>query len=102
MKRGDDKTFEWNINLNALYKNLNQILDGFAIGPAYMGEPVSGFPVLFVKGGNSDYISPDDEDLIKRIYPYADFVTIPAAGHWLHTEQPDLLVKAIYNFLGMD
>lgn len=102
VKRNDDGTFGWIINLNALFNNLNAILDGIAANPNTIGEPIRGFPVLFVKGGESQYITPDDNDQIKRIFPYADMVTILGSGHWLHAEQPELLIKSIYQFLDMD
>jgi pimeloyl-ACP methyl ester carboxylesterase len=43
----------------------------------------------------SKYILPEDEQLIKEIYPDARIVDIPEAGHWLHAEQPRKFMKAV-------
>ena len=99
LKRRIDNTFGWIINVPALHANLSHILDGFTEENNVPGDPIVGFPVLFMRGGNSDYIDIDDIDLIRRIFPYADFVTITGAGHWLHVEQPEQIVNEIYQFL---
>jgi pimeloyl-ACP methyl ester carboxylesterase len=101
VKRRIDNTFGWIINVPALHANLYHILDGFTGENNSLGDPIISFPVLFMKGGNSDYIELDDLELIRRIFPYSDFVTIPDAGHWLHVEKPDLIIKEIFNFLDL-
>lgn len=95
VKRNKDHTFGWIINVKSLYLNLNNILDGFSEELATIGEPVTGFPVLFIKGAKSEYITRDDETLIKKIFPYSDIQSIPGAGHWLHAEEPALLLKSV-------
>jgi pimeloyl-ACP methyl ester carboxylesterase len=62
---------------------------------------ITGFPALFVAGERSDYISAGDHQLIRSIFPVAEIVTIPGAGHWIHAEQPSLLVKNIKYFLNV-
>jgi esterase len=97
--RGYDDDFTWKINLMALYSNINEIIDGVNLKPENLEDDVADFPVLFVKGANSEYITLDDEEIIKLIFPYSEFVSISSAGHLLHIEQPEQLIKAIYNFL---
>ena len=46
-----------------------------------------------------NYISDDDIQIIQQIFPGVRIATIPDAGHWLHVEQPALLVKTIRYFL---
>ena len=60
---------------------------------------ITGFPVLFIKGGNSDYILDEDKKAIQQIFPYAKIETIPNAGHWLHAEQPELFLQKIEDFI---
>ena len=60
---------------------------------------ITGFPVLFISGGNSDYIRVQDHQLLRDIFPTAEVVSIPGTGHWVHAEQPALLVKTIRYFL---
>jgi pimeloyl-ACP methyl ester carboxylesterase len=51
--------------------------------------------VVFIRGLKSNYILPEDERLIREIYPDARIIDIPNAGHWLHAEQPELFAKAV-------
>jgi esterase len=87
--------FFWRVNAEALYNYLEEVVGG--VNRQWFEErlPITGYPVLFIKGGNSPYILPDDEKSIREIYPEARIITIPNAGHWLHAEQPDLFVKAM-------
>jgi esterase len=100
LRRNKDNTFSWSVNLKALKNNLPLILDGLNEKDFDKGRGITGFPVIFVKGANSDYITRDDFDvLIQTIFPFAELVTIPNAGHWVHAEQPKLLIKNIKYFL---
>ncbi len=93
------KTYRWGINLEALKRNLPAMMEGMDIRKYQGGKGITGFPVLFVKGKKSNYIMDQDLPIIKSIFPEAEFVTIPDAGHWLHAEQSSLLVKNIKYFL---
>jgi pimeloyl-ACP methyl ester carboxylesterase len=43
----------------------------------------------------SRYILDQDIPDIRNIYPEADIIDIPGAGHWLHAEQPALFLAAV-------
>ncbi len=68
---------------------------GEAISPtaAYEG------PTLFIRGGNSEYVSPADTPEIRRHFPAALIETIPNTGHWLHAEAPDLFFDTTMDFI---
>jgi pimeloyl-ACP methyl ester carboxylesterase len=89
------KGLRWRINLETLRNELPRILEGLDAGPYKEGAGITGFPVLFIKGGRSEYITDADQPLIRQIFPYAGIKVIPDAGHWLHAEQPELLMKTI-------
>jgi esterase len=99
VRRDRSGQFRWRINLPALRDNLEKILDGLDVEQIAARGGITGFPALFVSGENSDYIRPEDHPLIRALFPAADIVTIPGAGHWVHAEQPALLVKTIRYFL---
>jgi len=94
--------FRWKLNLRVLLDNLPELFGGIDQDRYAGGEGITGFPVLFVKGEKSGYIGIDDYALIKKIFPEAEINTVPNSGHWLHAEQPDLLVKTIKYFLLLD
>ncbi|MFH2141411.1 MAG: alpha/beta fold hydrolase [Bacteroidota bacterium] len=96
LKRNNNN-FEWGLNVNSLKNNLKNLLEsGFE---AKYSDQISGFPVLFIKGENSDYITQKDYPLIKSIFPAAEITTIKNAGHWLHSEQPEKLTEMIKTFI---
>ena len=72
---------------------------GTTIGKSLAKNTVCKLPTLFLAGGNSQYILPEDHLLIKKHFPKAALVTIPKAGHWLHAENPLDFSKAVLQFL---
>jgi pimeloyl-ACP methyl ester carboxylesterase len=91
--------FEWRLNVPVLYDNLDEIIRGIDAHWFDDRLPINNYPVLFIKGANSNYILPEDFQAIRRIYPEAEIVEIPNAGHWLHAEQPQLFMDAVWSFL---
>jgi esterase len=49
--------------------------------------------VIFLKGGESDYISKEDFRDILKVFPVADIIEVPGAGHWIQVDKPDEVVK---------
>ncbi|MFN4080936.1 MAG: alpha/beta fold hydrolase [Saprospiraceae bacterium] len=90
--RNDDGAFVWKMNLPVLWRYFPDIL-GPVTGESYQG------PTLFVAGGNSDYIRPEDESDIRRLFPQSRILTIPDAGHWVHADKPAELIKVLRDFL---
>jgi len=99
LKRNEDKSFGWKLNIKAISEYLPQIMDGINESSFMKGKGITGFPVLFIKGEESNYICDDDHKLIRTIFPYAEITSIPKAGHWVHAEQADLLVKTVNYFI---
>ncbi|MFC2115249.1 alpha/beta fold hydrolase [Bacteroidota bacterium] len=99
VSRSDEAGFYWNLNIPVLQQSLPKILDGLDAEKYSGGEEIAGFPVLFIRGEKSEYITDEDIQVIQQIFPMARVTTIPGAGHWLHVEQSALLVKTIRYFL---
>lgn len=79
-------------------------LDAFNKHPEAVGEALNEAdlfegPVLFIRGGRSNYILEQDLALIKQHFPLAKVVTIPGAGHWVHAENPLAFQEAVDQFL---
>jgi len=54
---------------------------------------------LFLVGGQSNYVRPQDHIAIKALFPNATFQTIEKAGHWVHAEAPQEFLSMILAFL---
>lgn len=100
LTRNREKKFCWKINLPVLKEYLEEIMDGLETDKYIRKGGITGFPVLFIRGENSDYIQPKDHDTIRRLFPAAEIVSIPNSGHWVHAEQPELLIKTVTYFGG--
>lgn len=93
LKRQDDGSFRWNMNLRAISDNYEEL-----IGPLTVERQFTG-PALFVSGGRSSYLREVDRTRILRLFPHAEFVEILRAGHWVHADAPDDFRKVIVEFL---
>jgi esterase len=100
LTRNKEKKFCWKINLPVLKANLDEILNGPNTAEFLENGGVNGFPTVFIRGENSDYIKAEHHDVIKKLFPIAEVVSIPNSGHWVHAEQPKLLMKTVKYFLG--
>jgi len=93
LTRDKDGNFIWKPNIPVLQSSLDEL------GEALPPYSVFDQPALFVKGEKSPYINSRDDTLIKAHFPQASLKTVPAAGHWVHAEQPDIFFNETLNFL---
>lgn len=93
--RKKDNSFDWRINVAVLYKQLENITGG-TDGWEKMQTNV---PALFIKGETSHYLSLEDDFTIRKSFKNAELTVIPKAGHWLHAEQSELVLKTILYFI---
>lgn len=87
--------YEWRLNLVAIRDSMKAIT-GF---PDTNNVLAFNKRVLFVGGGQSDYLSRDRQKLTRKLFPMASFSMIKNAGHWLHSEQPALFQSLIKAYL---
>ena len=92
---GEAKGWRWRLNLEALDRDLGE-LRGFP-------EPTPGAtfdgPVLWIAGANSTYVLPEDRARMDELFPATRLVTIKNAGHWVHSEQPEIFLQTLRLFL---
>lgn len=95
----DEKGYKWTINLNTIAMELTSIMDGIKKHEIENMDGITSFPVLFIKGEKSNYIKSEDEQLIKKLYPYSKLIKIENAGHWVHAEQFNKFMISVQTFL---
>lgn len=93
LQRTPDNRFTWKINASSLLKNLDNIMGALSV-PGENFSPVTGFPVLFLKGEKSDYLPDDDRKDILKFFPSAEIRIIKNAGHWLHADNPEAVIQS--------
>jgi len=57
-------------------------------------------PALFIRGGSDGLVSDNYLKAYAALLPNARTLTIPAAGHAPHLEQPEAFASAVLEFLG--
>ena len=55
-------------------------------------------PSLFVRGGASSYMPPDQEHMVFEHFPKARIATLDGAGHLLHIDKPEELRALLLEF----
>ncbi len=81
------------MNLDALIDNIDEIGEALPKFLKFEGD------TLFLRGDRSEYISLNDESLIKAQFPNAKIETIDHAGHWLHAENPEQFLEKVLQFV---
>ncbi len=92
---GTDGGWRWRLNLDLLGRDLDE-LRGFPQPPP--GASFDG-PVLWIAGANSHYVLPEDRPHMDALFPATRLVTIKDAGHWVHSEQPEVFLETLRRFL---
>ena len=58
-------------------------------------------PVLWIAGANSTYVLPEDRPHMDALFPSTRPVRIKNAGHWVHSEQPEIFLETLRRFLAV-
>lgn len=83
---------QWRFNVPVLWDQYSEIV-GWQPVPAWQS------PTLFVRGGNSPYVTEACRDELIRQFPEARAHVIAGAGHWVHAEKPEAVLRAIRRYL---
>lgn len=87
-----ENTMRWRFNVDSIMNNYLSILDWKPITK-------SKTPTLFVKGGDSDYLTTEHQADVQAQFSNAKAHVIANTGHWLHAEKPVEVLRAIRKFL---
>ena len=90
-----DGGWRWRLNLELLERDLGE-LRGFPQPPP--GATFDG-PVLWIAGANSTYVLDEDRPHMDAHFPGIRLLRIKNAGHWVHSEQPDIFLETLRRFL---
>lgn len=78
----------WRFNVPVIARDIHNIL---AAAPAATIQ----VPTLFIRGGQSDYITRADVPAIKEQFPNSRLETVDYAGHWVHAQAPEEVMALI-------
>ncbi|KAL3997968.1 Alpha/beta hydrolase family protein [Acanthocheilonema viteae] len=91
----DQHTYKWRINLDSIGCYIGEICGSCGIENKglYNGR------CLFVSGGASEYVVPNDYPLILKHFPNTQFSVISDAAHWAHAEKPNEFTDIVTKFI---
>lgn len=92
----DNKQYKLRVNINEIAACYDDIADSIK------ADSVFEDPVLFIKGAESDYLNQTDRAPIAALFEKTSLKTIAGAGHWPHSEKPDVIYKILSDFLDAD
>lgn len=70
--------------------------------PAISGWDIPGSwggPACFIGGQCSDYLLPAYHVQVRQQFPHAEIHSLPQAGHWLASEQPEAVLHRVRQFI---
>jgi esterase len=91
--RTEEGGFDWRINVPVITKEIYHV--GAEIDLSVKIEK----PTLIVRGSESSYVSNEDFETIKNVYPNAILSTIAGANHWIHASKPESFLEVVLTFL---
>ncbi len=86
--------WRWQMNLDMLGDHLTD-MGGW---PDLDAEPYPA-PVLWLAGAESRYVRPEYATVMRALFPRVQLVRVKGAGHWLHSDQPEVFLAIIRRFL---
>jgi len=95
--RRDGDGWRWQANLDVLGDSL-PVIGGWP-EEQLAGTPPFRGPVLWVAGSRSDYVAAEYASAMGRWFPANRLVTVKDAGHWVHSEQPEVFLEVLRRFL---
>jgi len=96
--RRDGDSWRWQMNLDVLGAELAEV--GGWPEAELAGTPSYDGPVLWVAGARSTYVTAAYAEAMDRLFPANRKVTVKGAGHWVHSEQPEVFLEVLRRFTG--
>jgi len=95
MTRAPDGTWTWGFNLKAVVETekLGRIKDAFDLLAKVQ------CPALFIKGGDSDYVTMEECQRIKSLLPKGNLEVVAKAKHGVFRDNPEGFLKVLIPFL---
>lgn len=95
--RRDGEGWRWQPNLELLGDELDQVT-GWPAEALRDVAPYPG-PTLWIGGGRSVYVTDEFAPAMEALFPRVRRTTVKQAGHWVHSEQPEIFIEILRRFL---
>lgn len=82
----------WKFNVPVLWRQYEHIV-------GWQPVPAWEHPALFIRGSASPYVDETHKEALLAQFPQARAHVIAGAGHWVHAEKPEAVLRAIHRFI---
>lgn len=89
------RRWRWAMNLDRLGDGIDDIGDW----PAPPEGTTFDGPTLWIAGARSDYITDEDTAAMRALFPAMRKVVVKDAGHWVHADQPQVMIELLRQFV---
>lgn len=93
----------WQCNLDLVAadaaRGAGSVIADFPYATAGGWPAAYGKPVVWLVGGDSGYVRDVDGARMRALFPAARRVIVKGAGHWVHTDAPDVVVATLRRLL---
>jgi pimeloyl-ACP methyl ester carboxylesterase len=96
--RRQGSTWSWQANLEVIAADADAGEDSRIADFPDLGRTWDG-PVVWLAGESSGYVRDEDADAMRALFPRARLVTVRGAGHWVHTDAPEVVVETLRRVL---
>ena len=102
LRRDDSGSWRWQANIDLVSRQIGAGAAGDMGGwPVSAGEyEPYPHPVLWLVGGESRYVKDADGATMRELFPRTRQVTVNGAGHWVHSEEPQIVIESLRRFIG--
>ena len=100
--RRHGSAFSWQVNLAMVARDAARGPDSqiAAFPSEVLRLPPYPGPVLWIVGERSGYVDEEDSARMRALFPAVRKLTVKGAGHWVHTDAPEVTVAALRRFIG--
>ncbi len=96
-RRGD--TWTWRANLDLLARDAARGTDSRIADFPETGAPAFDGPVMWLVGGESPYVTDEDGEAMRELFPRTRLVTVKGVGHWVHSQAPEVVIETLRRVL---
>ncbi len=93
LERTEDGKYQWKFNLETLFREYENVRGGIVSPKSF------DIPTLVIKGERSGYITSEDEETFKALFPETTITSVSNAGHWVHAENASEFYNIVSAFL---
>ncbi len=91
-------SWSWRVNLDLLHEDIERGSDSRIADFPELGRTWDG-PVVWLAGSESGYVRDEDVEGMRALFPRTRLVTVNGAGHWVHTDAPDVVIETLRRVL---